>query len=893
VLACGERPLNRSLLPAGQANEDEPLSAFLISLFWFLLFFGGAIYLAYNRVSLLSSTVAMGAILLAYMLYGSWHPLWLLVLILLYALLVIPNLVDFRREKITRPALEIYRKLLPSMSETEKEALEAGSTWWDGELFSGMPDWDKLMSFPVPQLSAEEQAFLDGPCEELCAMLDDWDISHERGDMPPEVWAFMKKHKFFAMIIPKRYGGLEFSAYANAMVIAKLASRNSTASSTVGVPNSLGPAELLLHYGTEEQKQRWLPGLASGDEIPCFALTSPQAGSDAAALIDSGVVCKGTWEGKQIVGIRLNWEKRYITLAPVATVLGLAFKLYDPDHLIGDQDEYGITAALIPTDLPGVEVGRRHHPLDVPFLNGPTIGKDVFVPLDFIIGGQSMAGKGWKMLVELLSVGRAITLPSTAAGGGQAAAYSSGAYTQIRRQFNLPIAKFEGVGDALARIAGNTYIMNAAVSVTSGAIDQGEKPAVPSAILKYHCTELGRKVANDTMDVHGGKAIMMGPKNYTGRPYMATPIAITVEGANILTRSLIIFGQGAVRCHPFVLRELHAAEDPDVERGLLDFDEALFSHVGYAISNAARAFFMALTHAKFSNVPINTPTRRYYQNVNRYSAAFALTTDVAMLTLGGKLKVRELLSARLGDVLSCMYLASAVLKHFENQGRRATDIPLVEWSVRTLMYHAQEQLHSFLRNFPNRVVAFLLRCIIFPRGLTYSAPSDELSRKLVSLITETGEARERLSQQAYKALAPNSPLGLLQEALQLSEKLEPLERKLKQARREGLIQSEYLGHQIEEAASAEIISADDADAMRDYHQKVLHLLSVDDFAPDEIGRSGARRTDSAALAAGGDPPEAAAPAADKGPASKTTVRKPAKRAARKKTSSKKKSKSTG
>jgi acyl-CoA dehydrogenase len=638
---------------------------------------------------------------------------------------------------------------------------------------------------------------------------------------------------------------------------------------------------LLLHYGTDEQKDRWLPGLASGDEIPCFALTSPQAGSDAAALIDSGVVCKGTWEGKQIIGIRLNWDKRYITLAPVATVLGLAFKLYDPDHLIGDKDEYGITAALIPTDLPGISIGRRHNPLNIPFQNGPTSGQDVFVPLDSIIGGQEMAGKGWKMLVELLSVGRAITLPSTAAGGGQAASYASGAYTQIRRQFNLPIAKFEGVGEALARIAGHTYIMNSAVSVTSGAIDQGEKPAVPSAILKYHCTELSRKVANDTMDVHGGKAIMMGPKNYAGRPYMATPIAITVEGANILTRSLIIFGQGAMRCHPYVLRELQAAQDTDSERGLTEFDDALFSHIGYAISNAGRAFFLALTHAKFSKVPLNTPTRRYYQNVNRYSAAFALTTDFAMLTLGGKLKIKELLSARLGDVLSCMYLASTVLKHFENQGRRATDIPLVEWSVRTLMYHAQEQLHSFLRNFPNRPVAFLLRCIIFPRGRTYSSPSDDLGKKIVSLITETGEARERLSEQAYKALAPNSPLGLLQEALQLSEQHLPMEIKLKQARKEGLISSEYLGHQIDEAEKAEIFSAKEAAELRDYHEKVLYLLSVDDFSPEEIGRNSETGKDTE-VAASSSAPTVSSVVVDKAvskPATKKKVsrKKPAKK----------------
>lgn len=808
------------------------------SLMWFFLFAGGGLYLAYNRINLLASTTATAAALLAYSLFGSAHGLWLLVLWLAFVPMLLVNMDDFRRERIARPALKIYRSMLPSMSDTEREALEAGSVWWDGELFSGMPNWDTLMSFPAPELSAEEQAFIDGPCEELCRMLDDWDISHQRGDMPEEVWNFIKQQRFFGMIIPKRYGGLEFSAYANAMVIAKLASRNTAASSTVGVPNSLGPAELLLAYGTEKQKDHYLPGLACGDEIPCFALTSPQAGSDAAALIDSGIVCKGRWNGKQITGIRLTWDKRYITLAPVATVLGLAFKLYDPEHLIGDTDEYGITTALIPTNTPGVIVGRRHNPLNIAFQNGPTSGKDVFVPLDYIIGGQKMAGKGWKMLVELLSVGRAITLPASALGGSQAATWAAGAYTQLRKQFGMPIAAFDGVGEALARIAGHTYILNAAVSITAGAIDQGEKPAVPSAILKYHCTELGRKVANDTMDVHGGKAVMMGPKNYVGRGFMATPIAITVEGANILTRSLIIFGQGAIRCHPFVLRELQAAQHENEKIALIEFNDALFSHIAYAISNMARAFVLALTHAKFSKVPLNTPTRRYYQNINRYSAAFALAADFAMLTLGGKLKIKELLSARLGDVLSSMYLASAVLKHFENQGRRASDLPLVEWSVRTLMYQAQEQLHSFLRNFPNRPIAFMLRVFIFPRGRTYSAPSDALGRKVVNLITRTGEARNRLSQQAYTTLEPGNPLGLLQEALQLSEEMAPLEQKLRQAYKEGRIKSGYLGYQIDEAESAGIISKSEAARMHSYHNKVLDILSVDDFAPEDIGRSG-------------------------------------------------------
>ena len=802
-----------------------------------MLFFGGGLFLAYQRIDLRTSTIAAGIAVAAYVLFGDGYFLWKLIMMAAFGCMVVPHIIEFRREKLTKPLLTMYRKMLPSMSDTEREALEAGNVGWDGELFSGMPQWDRLLSYPAPKLSDEEQAFLDGPCEELCRMLDDWAVCHELMDLPKEAWEFIIEKRFFAMIIPKQYGGLEFSAYANAVVISKLASRSTTASSTIGVPNSLGPAELLLHYGTQEQKQRYLPGLADGSEIPCFALTSPQAGSDAAALIDSGVVCKGQWNGKTVTGIRLNWDKRYITLAPVATVLGLAFKLYDPEHLIGDQDECGITAALVPTDTPGVEVGRRHYPLTIAFQNGPTSGKDVFVPIDSIIGGPKMAGKGWKMLVELLSVGRAITLPSTSSGGGQAASYATAAYATIRKQFNTSIANFEGVGEALTRIAGHTYIMNAAVAVTAGAIDQGEKPAVPSAILKYHCTEMGRKVANDAMDVHGGKGVMLGPKNYLGRTFMATPIAITVEGANILTRSLIIYGQGAIRCHPFVLRELNAAGDEDQDRGLIEFDDALFGHIGYAISNMARSFFLALTHAKFSRVPLNTPTRRYYQNINRYSANFALASDFAMLTLGGALKKRELLSARLGDVLSSMYLASTVLKHFEDQGRRATDLPLVEWSVRTLMYQAQESLHSFLRNFPNRWVAGILRFFIFPRGRTYSAPSDEISAKVVELITTPGEARDRLCQLAYTTLEPGNPLGLLQEALELTIEFDPIERRLRQARKEGLLSSDYLGKQIEEAEKAQVISKAEARNMRAYHEKVLALLAVDDFDSSELTRS--------------------------------------------------------
>ncbi|MEE8307299.1 MAG: acyl-CoA dehydrogenase, partial [Gammaproteobacteria bacterium] len=691
-------------------------------------------------------------------------------------------------------------------------------------------------NMPPPKLTEEEQAFLDGPTETLCSMLDDWQITHELADMPAEVWAYIKAHGFFAMIIPKQYGGKGFSALANSAVLTKLASRSTTAASTIGVPNSLGPAELLLHYGTEEQKQRWLPGLASAEEIPCFALTSARAGSDATAITDTGVVCKKHVDGEEVLGIRLNFEKRYITLAPIATVLGLAFKLYDPDHLIGDKDEHGITAALIPANTPGVTIGRRHFPLNIPIQNGPIRGQDVFVPIDAIIGGPTMAGQGWRMLVELLSVGRSITLPSNAVGGSKAAVYASGAYARIRRQFNLPVGKFHGVGEALARMAGSTYIMTAGTQVTCGAVDLGEKPAVPSAILKYHNTEMARRVAADAMDIQGGKAIMLGPKNYLARSYQSIPIAITVEGANILTRSLIIFGQGAVRCHPYVLREMEAAQDPDAERGLIAFDQALFGHIGYAVGNAARSLVMALTRARFTDAPSSGPTRRYYQHINRYSASFALAADVAMLVLGGDLKRKELLSARLGDVLSYIFLASMVLKHYENQGRREADLPLVEWSCRYLLYQAQEQLHSFLRNFPSRWVAWSLRRIVFPRGRTYSSPSDELGQQLVELMINPTESRQRLCEHIYRTVEPGNPIGLLQEALELAIEVKPLERKVFDAKRAGQITADDTPGQIDAARAAGILTQEEARQLRDFDTKVMALIGVDDFAPADLAR---------------------------------------------------------
>jgi acyl-CoA dehydrogenase len=801
-----------------------------------LLFVVAVLALAYWRLSLLAFTGTFLVLLVAYTLVGAPAGLWKGLLWIAFAVLALFNIRPLRKALVSRPFMKAYRRLLPAMSQTEREALEAGTVWWDGELFTGKPDWSKLLGAKAPQLTAEEQAFLDGPCEELCRMVDDFDVTHRRGDLPPEVWDFLKRKGFFAMIIAKKYGGLEFSAYAHSCVLAKLAGRSATLSSTVAVPNSLGPAELLQHYGTEEQKDWYLPRLARGEEVPCFALTGPRAGSDAASIPDTGVVCRGSWEGREVLGLRLNFSKRYITLAPVATVIGLAFRMFDPDRLLGGEQDIGISCALIPRGTPGVTIGRRHFPLNVPFQNGPIQGHDVFIPLDFLIGGPKMAGQGWRMLIEQLSVGRCISLPSSATGGSKAAVFATGAYARIRRQFNMPVGRFEGVESVIARMVGLTYTMDAARSVTAGAIDGGEKPSVPSAMLKYHVTEMGRVVANDAMDVQGGKGICLGPRNYLGRGYQVVPVAITVEGANILTRSLMIFGQGAVRCHPFVLKEMEAARDPNRAKGVDDFDRALFGHIGFTISNAVRSLLMALTNARFTKVPDVGPASRYYQHVVRFSASFAFAVDVAMLTLGGYLKKKENLSARLGDVLSCMYLASMVLKHYENQGRREQDLPLVEWSCRHLLYTAQEQLHGFLRNFPNTFISGLLRFFIFPAGLQYSAPGDRLGRKLAGLVLAPNEARDRLCYPVFRAVEPGNPLGLLQEALELCERAEPLEKRIRvDGVKTGRVTALDPPGQIEQALAAGLISADEAALLRDYDAKVMELIHVDDFAPHELG----------------------------------------------------------
>ena len=767
--------------------------------------------------------------------YTRWSTtLWAAGLLwLLFIPVVVVLLTPLRRRLLSAPILKMFRAVLPSMSSTEREALEAGTVGWDGELFSGRPHWQTLLAYPAPQLTVEEQAFLDGPVEELCRMIDDWHITQELHDLPKPVWDYLKHNGFFGLIIPKRYGGLDYSALAHSAIVLKIASRSISAAVTAMVPNSLGPSKLLLHYGTEAQKDYYLPRLARGEDVPCFALTSPEAGSDAAAMTDSGVVCQGEFRGERdVLGVRLNWNKRYITLGPVATVLGLAFKLYDPDHLLGDKAELGITLALIPTDTPGVQIGNRHFPLSQAFQNGPNSGRDVFIPLDWIIGGIERAGQGWRMLMECLADGRAISLPALSAGAGKLVCRATGAYARVRTQFHQPIGRFEGVEEALARIAGLTYQMDAARLLTTTALDQGEKPAVISAIVKYHLTERMRQVVNDAMDIHGGSGICLGPRNILGRVYQAVPISITVEGANILTRSLIIFGQGAMRCHPYVLREMQAAADTDPQRAVRGFDRALFGHIGFTLSNALRSLVLGLCDARLATVPLQGPSHRYLQQASRMSAAFALAADFAMLMMGGTLKRRERLSARFADVLSNLYLLSATVKRFHEQGEPTEDTALLHWACRDALSAMQKGLDEILRNFPNRIVAGLLRVLIFPFGQCYRKPDDRLDHAVAGVLLEPGEARDRLSLGIHLPADTNEPLARLEDALHKVIAAEPIEQKLRCARLRVDTLPRNADKILEQAVQAGMITSQEAAQLHSATAARMDALQVDDFPPD-------------------------------------------------------------
>jgi len=751
--------------------------------------------------------------------------------------------LSLRARFVTKPILSWYRKVLPAISPTERDAIAAGTVWWDADLFSGKPDWNKLRGFPKPALTAEEQMFLDGPVEKLCGMLDDWQIRRD-GDLPENVWAFIRNNGFMGMIIPKEHGGLGFSALMHSHVVMKIASRSAAAAVTVMVPNSLGPAELLMRYGTDAQRNYYLPRLAAGQEIPCFALTAPEAGSDAASIPDRGVVCYGEHKGNRVLGVKITWNKRYITLAPVATILGLAFRLYDPDHLIGDKEDIGITLALVPTNTPGVQIGRRHYPADQSFQNGPTSGKDVFVPMDTIIGGKDRVGQGWRMLMDCLAAGRAISLPALGTGAAMFCARLAGAYARVRRQFGMAIGRFEGIEAPLARIAGYAYVLDAARRLTASSLDHGQQPSVLSAILKYHATERMRTALNDALDIHGGRAICDGPRNYLFGTYMSVPVAITVEGANILTRSLMIFGQGAIRCHPFLLKEMEAANLPDPSESLKAFDKALFAHIYSATSNVIRAFLHNLTFGVFARVPDVPHVTPMYRGLHVASVTFAAVADLVMGTLGGEMKRRESLSARLGDVLSELYLMSCALKRFEDEGFKAEDLPLLEWNYRSTLHDIQTRLDEVLTNLPMRPAAWLLRIVAFPLGRHRRLPSDRLTHACAKLILSATPTRERLTDGIYVSRSATDATGRMEVAFTAAIERDAIEEKIRVAGHAGRKALADLPRLVRE----NVITQAEADALNRANAIVRDAIDVDDFSPAELTGRASSTIHSAAAA---------------------------------------------
>jgi acyl-CoA dehydrogenase len=812
----------------------------MLTFLWFVLLFLVALALAYTSASGIVWTLAIGACI-AWAWSAALLPIGLVAtLAIVFAVIAIIFNVPFLRRRIVSDwVLSIFRKVMPPMSETEREALEAGTVWWDAELFSGRPNWARLLAVPTPTLTPDEQHFLDHDVEELCAMVTDWETTNIYKDLPPAVWQFIKERGFLGMGIAKEYGGLGFSAYAHSEVMTKLATHSGTVAVTVMVPNSLGPGELLARYGTGEQKRRYLPRLAKGVEIPCFALTNPYAGSDAAAIPDYGIVCWGEHDGARVLGLRLTWEKRYITLGPVATLLGLAFRAYDPDHLIGGKEDIGITCALIPTAHPGVQIGRRHMPLNAVFQNGPNWGRDVFIPMDWIIGGAPMLGRGWRMLMECLAAGRGISLPATGTGMAKLAVRATGGYARVRQQFKTPIGMFEGIEEPLARMGGNLYMMDATRALTAWAVDLGEKPAVLSGIAKLHLTERARKVVIDAMDIAGGKGICMGPSNFIAAAYMQLPVAITVEGANILTRSLIVFGQGAIRCHPYVLKEIQATREVDRAKASAAFDAAMFGHVRFALSNMARTLVMGLTGSHFVAVNVNVApqTRRYYQQLTRFSAALGFLADVSMGSLGGALKRKEKLSARLGDVLSLLYLCSATLKRYEMEGRQADDAPLLHWAIWDAMFAAQNALEGVISNFPNRLLAALMRRIVFPLGRPYVVPSDAIGHEVARLLIEPSATRDRLTAGMYLPQRGDDPIALIERALVATLASAPIEARIKTATRDGRLDAKLapdggIEQLVERAKAAGIVTVAECETVLAARDLTAQVIRVDDFPPD-------------------------------------------------------------
>lgn len=740
-----------------------------------------------------------------------------------------------RKLVFTGPAYGFVKSILPRVSRTEQEALDAGTTGWDAELFSGRPDWEKLSSIRPLTLSEEEKAFLAGPVETVCAMIDDWDTRNNRADMSPEVWQFLKDNGFLGMLIGKEHGGLGFSAQAQSMIVSKIASRSVAAGITVMVPNSLGPGELLEKYGTEEQKHQYLGRLAKGQEVPCFALTGPHAGSDAAGMRDVGVVGMGTWQGKEVLGVHLSWDKRYITLAPVATLLGLAFNLHDPENHLRKGEKVGITLALVPADHPGVEIGRRHFPARSAFMNGPTRGNNVFIPMDFLIGGPAYAGQGWRMLMECLATGRAISLPAIGTVSIKQSLRVTSAYARIRRQFGIPVGLMEGVAEPVGRLVKSAYMFEASRRLTASMVDEGQRPSVLSALLKYRTTEAMRDGVNDAMDVHGGRAIQDGPSNYLFSGYAATPVAITVEGANILTRTLITFAQGALRAHPYLYREVAAAQDPDKKAGLEAFDAAFIGHIGFMGRNKAGALVHGLTNGVFLHSPVTHEMAHWYRQLARYSQIFALVGDWTVVFLGGALKRKQLLSGRMADILSDLYLMSATLKRYEDEGRSAEDKPVVDAIMADCIAAMEKGFGEVFANFPNRPLAFVMRVLAFPFGRHARPASDRVNYRLAKAVLRPGPFRDRLTEGVYVSYDANDITGVLEDALIKVTAAEEIETRFVKAQKKGVIDRRLDRDGIADAVAAGVLSEEDGKALRDADTATDRVITVDDFDPDELG----------------------------------------------------------
>lgn len=788
------------------------------------------LFAAYFRVPLIMWSLSVGIVLMLYQIIQPASALWLTSLWVIYiAVFALLNIKPLRRLLFSRNVYRAMAKVMPTISQTEQEALDAGDVWWEAELFKGKPDFEKIRSLPRPKLNAEEQAFLDGPVEQLCEMIDDWKITHEDFNLSAEAWQFIKDNKFFAMIIPKQYGGLEYSALLHSEVVMKLTSRSGTAAVTVMVPNSLGPGKLLMTYGTEAQKEYYLPRLAQGVDVPCFGLTGPDAGSDAGAMPDNGVVCYGSYKGEDnVLGIKLNFEKRYITLAPVASILGIAFKLYDPDHLLGEVEDIGITLALIERETEGVQIGHRHFPANQAFMNGPIRGKDVFIPLDQVIGGVDYIGKGWAMLMECLADGRAISLPAMSTCAGKMGSLYTGAYARIRKQFRTPIGYFEGIEEVLALIGGQSYAMDAARLLILSALDKGEVPSVISGVVKQQLTERMRRVVNAAMDIHGGHGICMGPNNFLGRAYQIVPVGITVEGANILTRSMIIFGQGAMRSHPYLLDEVAAFHDSDKNRGLTNFDNALFSHIGFIISNVVRTFSLGITGARFTRSPSQTKLKYYYQQLVRMSSAFALMTDACIVVLGGSLKRREMLSGRLADALSNLYVLSAILKKYEDDGQPAEDFPLVKWAADDALFNIQQALKGVMKNLPVALVGQLLNILIFPLTKPYQGPNDKDTHKVARLLLKPSATVDRLSKGIFITDNPQHATGRVLHALNKVVGVAELDKRLREAQKAGKLSKE--GNVYDDALANNILNEDELEQLRDADLAVRNAIKVDEFS---------------------------------------------------------------